>query len=175
MKLRISHKLSYTYSEAVSLEPHSSYLYPKTYPHQQVLSYVREGVTTYAEQYTRQTAALARWITVPFLTTLCQNIYQKFVYERRDAGAPLAPEHTLIGRKGSCRDFAQLFVAYYPRIRHISRESTLDAKCPSDRRRKPVNMICLRPFCRHHLVFFGGYPVVFLKHFIEFDGLRIPY
>jgi len=72
---------------------------------------VREGVTTYVEQYARQTAAAARWQTVPFLTTLCANIFQNFVYERRDVGAPLMPEYTLIGRKGSCRDFAQLFVA----------------------------------------------------------------
>lgn len=189
MKLRISHKLSYTYSEAVSLEPHSFYLYPKIYPHQQVFSYslvveptpsmlvhnidvegnhqqiayfgdltnfltvsvemnvlsndfnvfgfvlypfeteripfqypetlkkhlqpylVREGVTTYVEQYARQTCAVVQWKTIPFLTTLCQNIYLNFVYERRDVGAPMPPEHTLIGRKGSCRDFAQLFVA----------------------------------------------------------------
>ena len=189
MKLRISHKLSYTYSEAVSLGPHSFYLYPKIYPHQQVFSYslvveptpsmlvhnidvegnhqqiayfrdltnfltvsvemnvlsndfnvfgfvlypfeteripfqypetlkkhlqpylVREGVTTYVEQYARQTCAVVQWKTIPFLTTLCQNIYLNFVYERRDVGAPMPPEHTLIGRKGSCRDFAQLFVA----------------------------------------------------------------
>lgn len=189
MNLRVSHKLSYTYSEAVSLGPHSFYLYPKTYPHQQVLSYslvveptpnmlvhnidvegnhqqiayfrdltnfltvsvemnvlsndfnvfgfvlypfeteripfqypdalkkhlqpylVREGVTTYVEQYARQTGAVVQWKTIPFLTTLCQNIYLNFVYERRDVGPPMPPEHTLIGRKGSCRDFAQLFVA----------------------------------------------------------------
>lgn len=72
---------------------------------------IREGVTTYVEQYARQTAAAVRWQTVPFLTALCQNIYQGFVYERREEGAPLRPEITLIERRGSCRDFAQLFVA----------------------------------------------------------------
>ncbi|MFN8346719.1 MAG: transglutaminase family protein [Spirosomataceae bacterium] len=189
MNLKVVHKLSYTYSEAVILDPHSIYLYPKLYPHQQLRSYsltiepepgmlvhnidaegnhqqiayfrtptdqlsisvqmtvasedvnvfgfvlfpfeterlpfqypealkkhlqpylVREGVTTYVEQYARQMGALARWMTVPFLTTLCREICQNFVYERRDAGAPLPPEHTLIGRKGSCRDFAQFFIA----------------------------------------------------------------
>jgi transglutaminase-like putative cysteine protease len=189
MNLQVFHKLFYTYSDAISLDPHTIYLHPKAYPHQQIRSYslvieptpsmlvhnvdvegnhqqiayfreptnhltisvemsilsndfnvfgfvlfpfeteripfqysdalkkylqpylIREGVTTYVEQYARQTAALARWMTVPFLTTLCQEIYQNFVYERRDVGAPLAPEHTLIGRKGSCRDFSQLFVA----------------------------------------------------------------
>lgn len=189
MKLHVSHKLAYTYSDAISLDPQTLYLYPKVYPHQQIINYsliisptpsllvhnidaegnhqqiayfrepthhltvsvemtiesadfnvfgfvlypfetervpfqypdalkkylqpylVREGVTTYVEQYARQAAASARWMTVPFLTGLCQQIFQNFVYERRDVGAPLAPEHTLIGRKGSCRDFAQLFVA----------------------------------------------------------------
>jgi transglutaminase-like putative cysteine protease len=189
MNLKVSHKLSYTYSDAVSLDPHSIYLYPKAYPHQQVAGYslvieptpsmlvhnvdvegnhqqiayfreptdhltvsvemsilseefnvfgfvlfpfdteripfqytdslkkhlqpylIREGVTTYVEQYARQIGAMAQWMTVPFLTTLCHEIYQNFAYERRDVGAPMTPEHTLIGRKGSCRDFAQLYVA----------------------------------------------------------------
>ena len=72
---------------------------------------LREGVTTYVEQFARQTASNARWATVPFLTELCKDIAQRFVYERREVGPPLPPEHTLIGQKGTCRDFAQLFVA----------------------------------------------------------------
>lgn len=72
---------------------------------------IREGVTTYVEQYARQTAAGALWATVPILTALCKNIAQNFVYERREVGPPLPPEHTLISQKGTCRDFAQLFVA----------------------------------------------------------------
>jgi transglutaminase-like putative cysteine protease len=72
---------------------------------------VREGVTTYVEQFARQTAAGVAWATVPFLTALCQHIARNFVYERREVGPPFQPEHTLIGQKGSCRDFAQLFVA----------------------------------------------------------------
>ena len=189
MILNVSHQLFYTYSESVILEPHTFYLFPKAYPHQQIVSHtmtidplpgmlvhnidvegnhqhiayfreatsqltvsvqmavssadfnlfefvlfpfeteripfqypeplrkflqpylVREGVTTYVEQYARQTAAGVRWMTVAFLTTLCREISQNFMYERRDIGAPLLPEHTLIGRKGTCRDFAQLFVA----------------------------------------------------------------
>jgi transglutaminase-like putative cysteine protease len=189
MNLHVSHKLSYQYSEAILLEPHTIYLHPKAHAHQQVkgfsmqilptpsmlvhnldvegnhqhLAYfnaptdrlevvvemeissqdfnvfgfvlfpfdtakipfhypelkkkyvqaylIREGVTTYVEQYARQTAASARWQTVPFLTTLCQNIYENFVYVRREEGAPLQPEVTLIEKCGSCRDFAQLFVA----------------------------------------------------------------
>lgn len=189
MILNVSHRLFYTYSESVILEPHTFYLYPKSYPHQQIVSYtmtidpvpsmlvqnidaegnhqriayfreatswlnvsvemavrsedfnlfgfvlfpfeteqipfqypesvkkllqpylVREGVTTYVEQYARQTAASERWKTVAFLTALSRDISQNFVYERREVGPPMLPEHTLIGRKGTCRDFAQLFVA----------------------------------------------------------------
>jgi len=189
MNINVLHKLSYSYTELVSLDPHTIYLHPKASPHQRILGYsmviqprpstlvhnvdaegnyqqiayfreltdylsiivemtiasndfnpfefvlfpfeserlplqypdalkkylqpylVREGVTTYVEQYARHSAASVRWMTVPFLTSLCQDIRQNFVYERRDVGAPLLPEHTLIGRKGSCRDFAQLFVA----------------------------------------------------------------
>lgn len=189
MNLQVLHKLSYVYSEAISLDPHTIYLHPKASPYQRILSYsmiieptpsmlvqnvdaegnyqqiayfrqmtdslmisvemtvasdefnpfafvlfpfeterlpfqysdslkknlqpylLREGVTTYVEQFARHTAASVRWMTIPFLTSLCQIIAQEFVYERRDVGAPLLPEHTLIGRKGSCRDFAQLFVA----------------------------------------------------------------
>lgn len=189
MNIHVLHKLSYSYSEAVSLDAHTIYLQPKASPHQRLLGYsmvieptpsmlvqnvdaegnhqqiayfremtdrlsisvemtlasnafnpfgfvlfpfeterlpfhysaslkkylqpylVREGVTTYVEQYARHTAASVRWMTVPFLTTLCRTIAQDYVYERREVGAPMLPEHTLIGRKGSCRDFAQLFVA----------------------------------------------------------------
>ena len=90
-------RLPFTYHE--SLTPHlQPYL-------------VRQGVTTYVEQHARQMAAGAQWRTVPFLTALCQDMAGRFVYERREVGPPLPPEHTLIGQKGTCRDFAQLFVA----------------------------------------------------------------
>lgn len=39
MKLRVSHELRYDYSAAVSLEPHTLYLYPRIYPHQRLLDY----------------------------------------------------------------------------------------------------------------------------------------
>ena len=191
MILQVSHQLRYTYSEPVTLNPHTVYLYPKNYPHQRLIEYrlqiepkpsavvqnldfegniqqviyfaksvptqslmvsvdtkvlsddfsaldfviypfdaaqlpfkysdrkinhlqpylVRSGVTTYLEQYARQIAALARWSTVSFLVNLCQTIKRDFLYEIRLEGAPLPPEHTLISKKGSCRDFAVLFMA----------------------------------------------------------------
>ncbi|WP_373513972.1 transglutaminase domain-containing protein [Persicitalea sp.] len=39
MNLRVKHSLRYTYDQPVALGPHVLYLYPKTYPHQQILNY----------------------------------------------------------------------------------------------------------------------------------------
>ena len=191
MNLFVSHQLSYSYSEPVTLNPHTVYLYPKNYPHQRLVDYslqiepkpsaivqnldfegniqqvvyftksvptkslvvsveiavlsddfsaldfviypfnaaqlpfkytdrklnhlqpymVLSGVTTYLEQYARQIAAAANWNTVSFLVRLCQTIKRDFQYEIRMEGPPLPPEHTLIAQKGSCRDFAVLFMA----------------------------------------------------------------
>jgi transglutaminase-like putative cysteine protease len=188
MKLKVRHQLRYTYSDFISLEPHTLYLAPKAYPHQRVLDYgliidpnpikivknmsaedncqhvvffkdrtnyltitanitvqsddfnvfdfvlypfetqrlpfiyaddikpmlqpylLREGITMAVEQFTRQLANEAKWQTVNILTNLCQYIRQNFGYERREEGLPYPPEYTLSTRKGTCRDFAQLFI-----------------------------------------------------------------
>ncbi|MFC5411514.1 transglutaminase domain-containing protein [Larkinella bovis] len=189
MKLRVRHELRYAYSAAVSLEPHTLYLYPRIYPHQRLLDYQlfidpvpgnlvmnvdvegnvqqviyinnqtdslvvraemevesdlynaydfvlfpfetqripfnyseadrkllepyleRSAVTTLIEQYARQMAAEAKWKTVPFLSHLCTTIRNNFVYENRAVGPATSPEVTLISRKGSCRDYAVLYIA----------------------------------------------------------------
>ncbi|MGM9509876.1 transglutaminase family protein [Larkinella sp. GY13] len=189
MKLRVRHELRYDYSAAVSLEPHTLYLYPKIYPHQRLNSYKlhidplpsklvsnvdiegntqqviyftsqtnslvvraeteiesdlynaydfflfpfetqripfnysdadrkmlepyleRTAVTTLVEQYARQIASEAKWQTVPFLSHLCTTICNNFVYETRDEGPATSAEMTLISRKGSCRDYAVLYIA----------------------------------------------------------------
>ncbi len=71
----------------------------------------RDGVTMAIDNFARQIANTAKWQTVNFLTHLCQYIHQNFVYERREEGLPYPPEHTLTTKKGTCRDFAQLFIA----------------------------------------------------------------
>lgn len=71
----------------------------------------RTNVTLPVEQYARQIAAEAGWQTVPFLSQLCATIRSTFVYEAREEGAAHLPEHTLLTRKGSCRDYAVLFIA----------------------------------------------------------------
>jgi transglutaminase-like putative cysteine protease len=71
----------------------------------------RDGITMAVETFARRIANTAKWETVSFLTHLCQYIHQNFVYERREEGLPYPPEHTLTIQKGTCRDFAQLFIA----------------------------------------------------------------
>lgn len=39
MNLKVRHALHYTYSEPVRLDPHTLYIYPRTYPHQKVVDY----------------------------------------------------------------------------------------------------------------------------------------
>ena len=70
----------------------------------------RAGVSDRVESWARQVAAGAGWHTMGFLTALNQTIRQ-FTYEVREEGAPFPPEQTLIGRKGSCRDYTTLFMA----------------------------------------------------------------
>ena len=70
----------------------------------------RVDVTERVESWARQVAAGAGWQTTAFLTALNQTI-QQFTYEIREEGAPFPPEQTLNQRKGSCRDYATLFMA----------------------------------------------------------------
>ncbi len=72
---------------------------------------VAEGVTTLVEQFARQVAAEAEWQTLPFLTLLNERIRHNFAYEIRETGPPLPPEHVLIQRRGSCRDYVSLYMA----------------------------------------------------------------
>lgn len=72
---------------------------------------VAEGVTTLVEQFARQVAAEAGWQTLPFLTKLNEAICHGFAYEIRETGHPMPPEHVLIQRKGSCRDYVSLYLA----------------------------------------------------------------
>jgi len=49
--------------------------------------------------------------TMDFLVILSQTMKNDFVYEFRSAGAPFQPEDTLTSRRGSCRDWAILYMA----------------------------------------------------------------
>lgn len=48
--------------------------------------------------------------TIPFLTFLAEQIYQRLAYMLREHGDPWTSTETLKQGKGSCRDFAILFI-----------------------------------------------------------------
>jgi len=53
----------------------------------------------------------AKGQTMDFLVNLAQRMKREFVYEFRHAGAPFQPEDTLDSKRGSCRDWAILYMA----------------------------------------------------------------
>ena len=53
----------------------------------------------------------AKGQTMDFLVMLAQRMKREFVYEFRHVGAPFQPEDTLDSRRGSCRDWAILYMA----------------------------------------------------------------
>ncbi len=53
----------------------------------------------------------AKGQTMGFLVMLSQCMKRDFVYEFRHAGAPYQPDDTLASRRGSCRDWAILYMA----------------------------------------------------------------
>jgi transglutaminase-like putative cysteine protease len=61
------------------------------------------------KQYAKSVAASAQWNTLPFLTTLNQQIFQTFHHVTRPEGLPWTSDLTLSLLEGSCRDLAILF------------------------------------------------------------------
>jgi len=53
----------------------------------------------------------AKGLPIDFLVMLSQRMKKDFVYESRLSGAPYQPEDTLASRRGSCRDWAILYMA----------------------------------------------------------------
>ena len=70
----------------------------------------RVDISEHIETWARRLASASGWQTTSFLTTLNQTI-REFTYEIREEGAAFPPEQTLSQRKGSCRDYATLFIA----------------------------------------------------------------
>jgi transglutaminase-like putative cysteine protease len=62
------------------------------------------------EQFAREIMQEARHETLPFLSLLAQQIPVRLEYMLREHGEPWSPEETLANGKGSCRDFAVLFI-----------------------------------------------------------------
>ena len=68
-----------------------------------VFSQVREFAYSILEE--------AKGNTIDFLVLLSQRMKRDFVYEFRHTGAPYQPDDTLASRRGSCRDWAILYMA----------------------------------------------------------------
>ena len=71
---------------------------------------VREGDHPDLAAFTLEMMHAAGHEAIPFLTILAEQIYQRLEYMLREHGDPWTPEETLKQGKGSCRDFAMLFI-----------------------------------------------------------------
>jgi transglutaminase-like putative cysteine protease len=71
---------------------------------------IREGDHPQLAAFAQEMILAAKHETIPFLTLLAEEIYQRLEYMLREHGDPWTPEETLKQGKGSCRDSAMLFI-----------------------------------------------------------------
>jgi len=83
------------------LYPIQAYLAPYT---------VCQSESRFVEQFARHIANMTEWKTLRFLTMLTREISEGFQQTVRGVGAPRSAEETYLGRVGSCRDLAILFM-----------------------------------------------------------------
>jgi len=88
---------------------------PMVYPPElsrELQAYLMTGtITNSVKNFAFEVLAQAKNRTMDFLVMLSLRMKWDFVFEYRHAGAPHRPEETLSTRRGSCRDFATLFMA----------------------------------------------------------------
>jgi transglutaminase-like putative cysteine protease len=82
-------------------EPQAHYLLPYRIP---------TGTSEPVARLAELTAKEADGQLVPFLSNLCDAVYQKIKVSIRDEGWPQPPEETLASGEGSCRDLALLYM-----------------------------------------------------------------
>lgn len=70
----------------------------------------RESDDPLLAAFAQEMMRAAKHATLPFLTLLAEEIYQRLTYMLRELGDPWTPAETLKQGKGSCRDFAILFI-----------------------------------------------------------------
>ena len=76
-----------------------------------VMPYVtRLGDSDLVERFARQIANQTEWKTLRFLSALNREIYECCQQTRPEPGGQLGAEHTLLRKRGSCRDMAMLFI-----------------------------------------------------------------
>lgn len=71
----------------------------------------KRGEDSRVSEFAAEIAKRTGYETIGFLSELCLEINRKIHYMRRDGGFPLPALKTLTEKKGSCRDFAALFIA----------------------------------------------------------------
>jgi len=62
------------------------------------------------EEFAAEVMQAAKHETIPFLTLLSDRIHHRFEYMLREHGDPWTAEETIKQGRGSCRDFAVLFI-----------------------------------------------------------------
>jgi len=72
---------------------------------------IEDNIAPKVRDFAFEILLLARGETMDFLTLLAQSMKRDFVYEFRHAGAPFQPDDTLASKRGSCRDWAILYMA----------------------------------------------------------------
>lgn len=70
-----------------------------------------DNVTLNVRDFAFEILLKAKGQTMDFLVLLSQCMKRDFIYEFRHLGAPNQPEDTLLSRRGSCRDWAILYMA----------------------------------------------------------------
>ncbi|MBK5102712.1 MAG: transglutaminase family protein [Burkholderiales bacterium] len=71
---------------------------------------VRCGDDARVAAFAQEMMRAAKQETIPFLTLLAETIPKRFEYMLREHGDPWTPEETMKQGRGSCRDFAMLFI-----------------------------------------------------------------
>ena len=71
---------------------------------------VREGDHPGLTAFAQEMMQVAKHETIQFLTELAEQIYQRYEYMLREEGDAWTSEETMKQGKGSCRDFAMLFI-----------------------------------------------------------------
>ena len=70
-----------------------------------------DNIAPQVRDFATETLFDAKGNTVDFLVLLSQRMKRDFVYEFRHVGAPYQPDDTLSSKRGSCRDWAILYMA----------------------------------------------------------------
>jgi len=86
-------------------------VYPQLVAREMRTFLMKDQVSALVRDFAFEVLAKAQGSCMDFLVMLSQRIKKDFVYESRPAGAPFQPEDTLVSQRGSCRDFAILYMS----------------------------------------------------------------